>query len=180
MTPIELRTDRLRLHRWTDADRAAFAVLNADPVVMEHFPSMLTVEQSNAFVDRAEASFEEQGVGLWAVEVIETSAFAGYVGLWPATFEAHFTPAMEIGWRLAKEFWGNGYATEGARAVLADGFERIGLEEIVSFAASVNEPSWRVMERIGMTHDPADDFDHPTLEPGHRLERHVLYRITAD
>jgi RimJ/RimL family protein N-acetyltransferase len=145
---------------------------------MEHFPSMLTIEQSNAFVDRAEASFEQIGLGLWAVEVIETAAFAGYVGLWPATFEAHFTPAMEIGWRLAQEFWGKGYATEAARAVLADGFERVGLDEIVSFAATVNERSWRVMERIGMTHDPADDFDHPTLEPGHRLERHVLYRIS--
>jgi RimJ/RimL family protein N-acetyltransferase len=173
-----LSTKRLRLHRWTDDDRAAFAELNADPVVMEHFPSMLTVEQSNAFVDRAEASFEERGFGLWAVEVIETATFAGYVGLWPATFEAHFTPAIEIGWRFAKEFWGKGYATEAARAVLADGFERVGLDEIVSFAATVNERSWRVMERIGMTRDPADDFDHPTLDPGHRLERHVLYRIS--
>jgi RimJ/RimL family protein N-acetyltransferase len=177
VTPRELRTDRLRLHRWTDADRVAFAALNADPVVMEHFPSTLTLEQSNAFVDRAEAAFEKQGLGLWAVEVTESSLFAGYIGLWQATFEAHFTPAIEIGWRFAKEFWGNGYATEGARVVLADGFERLGVDEIVSFTATVNERSWRVMERIGMTHDPADDFDHPTLEPGHRLERHVLYRI---
>ena len=178
MAPSELSTDRLRLHRWTDTDRAAFAALNADPVVMEHFPSMLTIEQSNSFVDRAEALFEERGFGLWAVEVIETATFAGCVGLWRATFEAHFTPAVEIGWRFAKEFWGKGYATEAARAVLADGFERVGLDEIVSFAATVNERSWRVMERIGMTHDPADDFDHPTLEPGHCLERHVLYRIS--
>jgi RimJ/RimL family protein N-acetyltransferase len=177
VTPLELRTDRLRLHRWTDADRVAFAALNADPVVMEHFPSTLTLEQSNAVVDRAEAAFEKQGLGLWAVEVTESSLFAGYIGLWQATFEAHFTPAIEIGWRFAKEFWGNGYATEGARVVLADGFERLGVDEIVSFTATVNERSWRVMERIGMTHDPADDFDHPTLEPGHRLERHVLYRI---
>ena len=179
MTPIELRTDRLRLRRWTDADRVAFAALNADPIVMEYFPSTLTGEQSNAFVDRAEATFEEQGFGLWVAEVTETSSFAGYVGLWPATFEAHFTPAVEIGWRFAKEFWGNGYATEGARAVLTDGFERVGIDEIVSFTARANEPSRRVMERIGMAHDPVDDFDHPTLEPGHRLERHVLYRISG-
>jgi RimJ/RimL family protein N-acetyltransferase len=178
VTPLELRTDRLRLHRWTDTDRASFAALNADPVVMEHFPSTLTIDQSQAFVDRAEALFEERGFGLWAVEVIETATFAGYVGLWAATFEAHFTPAIEIGWRFATVFWGKGYATEAARAVLADGFERLGVDEIVSFTATVNERSWRVMERIGMTHDPADDFDHPTLEPGHRLERHVLYRIS--
>ena len=152
---------------------------------MEHFPSTLTADQSNAFADRSAAAFDEQGFGLWAVETFETfetfesSAFAGYVGLWPATFEAHFTPAIEIGWRFAKEFWGNGYATEGARAVLADGFERVGLDEIVSFTATTNEPSWRVMERLGMTHDPADDFDHPALAPGHRLERHVLYRISG-
>ncbi len=133
MTPLELRTDRLRLHRWTDADRVAFAALNADPVVMEHFPSTLTLEQSNAVVDRAEAAFEKQGLGLWAVEVTESSLFAGYIGLWQATFEAHFTPAIEIGWRFAKEFWGNGYATEGARVVLADGFERLGAAEMAVF-----------------------------------------------
>ncbi len=179
MAPTELLSDRLRLRRWRNTDRAPFAALNADPVVMEHFPAMLTAEQSNAFIDRIETTFEERTLGLWAVEVVETSAFAGYIGLWPATFEAHFTPAMEIGWRLAEEFWGQGYATEGARAVLADGFERVGLDEIVSFTATTNEPSWRVMERIGMTHDSADDFDHPTLEPGHRLKRHVLYRISG-
>ncbi len=103
--------------------------------------------------------------------------FAGYIGLWQATFEAHFTPAIEIGWRFAKEFWGNGYATEGARVVLADGFERLGVDEIVSFTATVNERSWRVMERIGMTHDPADDLSHPTPEPRPPLARHVLHRI---
>ena len=179
MAPSELLSDRLRLRRWRGTDRAPFAALNADPVVMEHFPAMLTAEQSNAFIDRIETTFEEQALGLWAVEVVETAAFAGYIGLWPATFEAHFTPAMEIGWRLAKEFWGQGYATEGARAALADGFERVGLDEVVSFTSTTNEPSWRVMERIGMTRDSADDFDHPTLEHGHRLERHVLYRISG-
>lgn len=178
MTPPVLITDRLRLRRWSDADRAPFAELNADPVVMEHFPSTLTTEQSNAFVDRIETTFDEQGLGLWVVEVAATASFAGYAGLWPATFEAHFTPATEIGWRFAKEFWGNGYATEAARAVLDDGFARLGLEEIVSFTATTNRPSWRVMERIGMQHDPADDFDHPALGAGHRLERHVMYRIS--
>ncbi len=139
---------------------------------------MLTTEQSNAFVDRVETTFDEQGIGFWAVEVIETASFAGFVGLWPASFDAHFTPAIEIGWRLAKQFWGHGYATEAARASVADGFERVGLEEIVSFTATTNQPSQRLMERIGMQHDPADDFDHPALEPGHRLERHVLYRLS--
>jgi len=177
MAPTEILTERLRLRRWRDADRAPFAALNADPVVMEHFPSALTTEQSNVFVDRIEATFDEQGLGLWVVEVVETSSVAGYTGLWPATFDAHFTPAMEIGWRFAKEFWGQGYATEAARAVLDDGFSRLGLDEIVSFTAATNEPSMRVMERIGMGHDPADDFDHPALESGHRLERHVLFRL---
>lgn len=178
MTPTELITDRLRLRRWIDADRAPFAALNADPVVMEHFASTLTTEQCNAFVDRVETTFDEQGLGFWAVEVTESASFAGFVGLWPVRFDAHFTPAIEIGWRLDKPFWGNGYATEAARAALDDGFERVGLQEIVSFTATTNKPSQRVMERIGMQHDPAGDFDHPALEPGHRLERHVLYRIS--
>ena len=108
-----------------------------------------------------------------------TGTFAGYVGLWPATFDAPFTPAVEVGWRLARAHWGHGYATEAARASVADGFDRLQLDEILSFTATINHRSRRVMERLGMTHDPRDDFDHPALPPGHRLERHVLYRLPS-
>ncbi|HXH58702.1 GNAT family N-acetyltransferase [Iamia sp.] len=177
VVPEELRTGRLRLRRWRDADLEPFAALNADPVVMEHFPAPLTREQSDAMVARIEETFGREEYGLWAVEVGATGAFAGFVGLWPATFNASFTPAVEIGYRLAREHWGEGYASEAARAALADGFERLGRAEIVSFTAVVNVPSQRVMEKLGMTHDPDDDFDHPALPPGHRLRRHALYSL---
>lgn len=175
--PLELTTARLRLRRWRGADLEPFAALNADPVVMEHFPAPLTRTESDDMVARIEATFEREGVGLWAVEVADTGTFAGFVGLWPATFPAPFTPAVEVGWRLARHTWGQGYATEAARAAIADGFDRLALPEIVSFTAAVNVRSQRVMEKLGMNHDPADDFDHPNLEPGHRLRRHVLYRL---
>lgn len=178
MTGIE--TPRLRLRRWHPDDRAPFAALNADPVVMEHLPALLTPEQSDAMVERIEACFDEHGFGLWATEILhgpDNGRFIGYVGLWPATFEAHFTPAIEVGWRLARPYWGRGYATEAARAATADGFGRLGLAEIVSFTAAGNRRSRRVMEKLGMTHDPADDFDHPGLPDGHPLRRHVLYRL---
>src|SRR5690606_13074652 len=129
---LGLRTERLVLRRWRDEDRDPFAALNADPVVMEHYPATLSRAESDAFVDRVEAHLDEAGWGLWAVEVAESGDFAGYVGLWPASFEAHFTPAVEVGWRLARAHWGRGYATEAARAAVADGFARVGLEEIVS------------------------------------------------
>jgi ribosomal-protein-alanine N-acetyltransferase len=138
---------------------------------------LLTAEESDAFVDRIEHQFEQHGWGLWAVEVVGNGAFAGFVGLWPATFEAHFTPAVEVGWRLAHEHWGRGYATEGAQGALAYGFDVLGLEEIVSFTSVANTRSRRVMERLGMRNDPADDFDHPSIAAGHRLRRHVLYRL---
>jgi RimJ/RimL family protein N-acetyltransferase len=144
---------------------------------MEHFPAMLTHAESDAFVDRIEARFDRQGFGLWAVEVVGVVPFIGFVGLNPPSFEAHFTPAIEIGWRLARAHWGRGYATEGAKAALAFGFEQLGLAEIVSFTVPANEASWRVMERLGMTRDPADDFDHPALPVGHPLRRHILYRL---
>src|SRR5688500_10743544 len=128
MEPInELQTDRLVLRRWRDADRPLFAELNAHPVVMEHFPSMLTRAESDAFVDRIEEHFEHHGWGLWAVEVRLDHTFIGYVGLWPASFAAHFTPAVEVGWRLRREHWGRGFAPEAATAVLRDGFDRLGL-----------------------------------------------------
>lgn len=184
--PGELLTDRLRLRRWRAEDREPFAALNADPDVMELMPGPLTRAQSDDLADRIEARFDEEGFGLWAVEVRRDVAapddplagrFVGFTGLWWAAFEAHFTPAVEVGWRLARAAWGRGHATEAARAAIADGFGRLGLSEIVSFTSVINERSWRVMEKLGMAHDPADDFDHPSLPPGHRLERHVLYRI---
>ena len=175
--PSELRTERLRLRRWRPADRAPFAALNADPRVMAHFPATLSREESNTLAARVEAHFDQHGFGLCAVEVPEVAPFVGFLGLSVPRFEAHFTPCVEIGWRLAPEHWGKGYATEGARAVLAFGFETLQLGEIVSFTTTGNLPSRRVMEKIGMTHDPVDDFDHPGLPDGHPLRRHVLYRI---
>ncbi|WP_350281179.1 GNAT family N-acetyltransferase [Kribbella sp. HUAS MG21] len=174
----ELTTDRLLLRNWRDSDREPFAALNADPAVMEHFLAPQTREQSDALIDRQLPLIEERGWGLWAVEVRETGEFIGFTGLSVPSFEAHFMPAVEIGWRLAKGAWGNGYATEAARAALAHGFGPGGLEEIVSFTATTNLPSQRVMQRIGMLHDEPGDFDHVRLPQGHRLQRHVLYRIS--
>lgn len=177
--PTELRSTRLLLRRWSLDDRPIFAAMNADPVVMEFYPSTLTRSESDAFVDRIEEHFEAESFGLWAVEVESTARFVGYVGLWPATFEADFTPAVEVGWRLSSEVWGHGYATEAARVVLTDGFIRLGLDQIVSFTSAINRPSRRVMEKIGMQHDSADDFDHPSVAVASPLRPHVLYRLDA-
>jgi RimJ/RimL family protein N-acetyltransferase len=177
--PTELRSARLRLRRWTPADRPIFAAMNADPVVMEYFSSTLTRSASDAFVDRIEQHFQAEGYGLWAVEIDNTAAFAGYVGLWPAGFDAHFTPAVEVGWRLRSEVWGHGFATEAASLALDDGFGRLGLDEIVSFTAAINRPSRRVMEKLGMRHEPLDDFDHPAVAAPSPLRPHVLYRRAA-
>jgi ribosomal-protein-alanine N-acetyltransferase len=171
-----LDTPRLRLRRWLPTDRAPFASLNADPRVMEYLPSLLSRADSDALVDRIEAHFDEHGFGPWAVEVLGEARFAGFVGLFVPRFEAHFTPCVEIAWRLAREHWGKGFATEAARAAVHHGLVTLGLPEIVSFTVPGNARSRRVMERLGMRHDPRDDFDHPALPPGHRLRRHVLYR----
>ena len=173
-----LRTARLLLRRWRPNDREPFAKLNSDPVVMEYFLSTHTRDESDVFADRIETEFARRGYGLWAVEVPGMSDFIGYVGLAYHDFPAHFTPAVEIGWRLDRPYWGQGFATEAAAAAVADGFERAGLDEIVSFTATINLRSIRVMEKLGMTHDLADDFDHPRLPEGHRLRRHVLYRLS--
>jgi ribosomal-protein-alanine N-acetyltransferase len=175
----ELRTERLRLRRWRPGDRAPFAALNADPEVMRYFPSALTPEDSDGFIDRIEAGFGRYGFGLWALEVVAAGEFIGFTGLSVPSFDAHFTPAVEIGWRLARSAWGHGYATEAARGALASGFTDYGLDEVVSFTSLANVRSQAVMRRIGMTHDPADDFDHPRLPAGHPLQRHVLWRLTA-
>lgn len=141
---------------------------------MEHFPGPLTREASDALIDRTEAFWEEHGYGRWAVEVPGEAALIGFVGV----HELPFMPADEVGWRLARPYWGRGYATEAARAALADVFERVGKEEIVSITVPANTRSVRVMERIGMSHHPDRDFDHPMFPQGHRLSRHVLYAIT--
>jgi ribosomal-protein-alanine N-acetyltransferase len=172
----ELRTAHLVLRRWRAADRAPFAAMNADPEVMEHFPAALSQEQSDVMIDRIEAAFAAHGFGLWAVEVAATGEFIGFTGLSVPSFEAPFTPAVEIGWRLARPAWGHGYATEAGRRALASAFTDYGLAEVVSFTSVHNVRSQAVMRRIGMTHDPADDFDHPRLPPGHRVRRHVLWR----
>jgi RimJ/RimL family protein N-acetyltransferase len=174
----ELTTDRLLMRQWRESDREPFAAMNADPAVMEHFPAPRSREESDDLIDRNNLAIDERGWGLWALEVRETGQFIGFTGLSVPSFEAHFMPAVEVGWRLAKEAWGNGYATEAARAALACGFGPAGLDEIVSFTATTNLPSQRVMQRIGMTHDEADDFNHPRLPDGHRLQRHVFYRIS--
>lgn len=176
MPPLELRTERLRLRPWRATDREPFARLNADPKVMEYFPSTLPREESDAVADRIQSHLERHGWGLWAVEIPEVAPFAGFIGLARPRFDAHFTPCTKIGWRLAQEFWGKGYATEGARKVLTFAFETLELDEVVSLTAQANVPSRRVMERLGMARDPADDFDHPELSGGHPLRRHVLYR----
>ena len=175
--PETIQTPRLHLRRWRDEDLPAFAAMNADPRVMEFFPRLLDRAESDALVARIRAGFARRGFGLWAVEVPGVADFIGFVGLSVPHFEAHFTPCVEVGWRLARAHWGHGYASEAARAALDFGFRHLGLGEIVSFTTEANQRSRAVMERIGMTRSPADDFDHPALPEGHPLRRHVLYRV---
>ncbi len=170
-------TPRLHLRPWREADLPAIAAMNADPIVMKFFPNALDRSESDALSARIRESFARRGFGLWAVEVPKIADFIGFVGLSVPGFSAHFTPCVEVGWRLAHEHWGHGYATEAARAALDFGFARLALDEIVSFTTAANRRSRAVMERIGMTRTPADDFDHPALPDGHPLRRHVLYRI---
>jgi RimJ/RimL family protein N-acetyltransferase len=171
-----LATERLLLRGWREEDLEPFAALNADPRVMEHFPSRMTREESDAFVlERILPHFAERGFGLWAVEARGVAPFVGFVGLNVPSFDAHFTPCVEIGWRLSASSWGKGYATEAARAAIAYGFEEAGLDEIVSFTVPANRRSVAVMERLGMRFD--GEFDHPRLPEEHPLRRHVLYRL---
>ena len=176
----ELRTERTLLRAWRDDDLAPFAVLNADKEVMRWFPSVLSREQSDAMVEKIRARLSDNGWGLWALEVPGVSTFCGFVGLNPVPFEASFTPAVEIGWRLDRPWWGHGYATEAARACLDHGFGPLGLSEIVSFTTTKNVRSRAVMERIGMEHDPSADFDHPGIPAGNPVRPHVLYRLDRD
>ncbi len=175
-----LRCERLLLRPWTDADTDPFVAMGRDPEVMRHFPDRLTEEQSRAMIGRIRGHLAEHGWGLWAVEARTgpyAGRFLGYTGLAAPRFAAHFTPAVEVGWRFARFAWGHGYATEAGRLALEHGFTAVGLDEIVSFTTAGNTRSRAVMERLGLTRDPADDFDHPGLATDHPLRHHVLYRI---
>jgi RimJ/RimL family protein N-acetyltransferase len=174
---VHIETARLRLRDWTDADAGPFAAMNADPRVMEFFPARLDRAQSDALMAKLRTNLEREGWGLYAAELKETGAFIGFVGIAVPGFDAPFMPATEIGWRLTRPSWGQGLASEAAAAVRDHAFADVGLAELVSFTAEWNVPSRRVMERIGMTHDPKDDFIHPKIAAGHKLAPHVLYRL---
>ena len=174
---MTLFSDRLCLRQWRDEDREAFAAMNSDARVMKFFRSRLSRAESDAMVDGIQKHFSEHGFGLWAIEVPRVARFIGFAGLAVPRFSAHFTPCVEVGWRLAFEHWGHGYATEAARLALGYGFGTVALPEIVSFTSATNHRSRAVMERLGMRRDPADDFDYPPMPKGHPLRRHVLYRL---
>ncbi len=176
--PECLRTERLLLRRWLEADREAFARLNADPRVMEFMPSCLGLTESDLLLDRIECHFLAHGFGLYAVELRGDRSFVGFVGMSVPGFDAPFMPAVEIGWRVAYEHWSKGLATEGAREVVRHAFEELQLEGLVSFTTPLNLRSLRVMEKLGMTHDASDDFEHPNLPVGHWLRPHVLQRLS--
>ena len=172
-----IRTSRLILREWRDSDLDPFAAMGADPRVMEFFPYLNDRATSDALAARIRRHFAEHGFGFWALEIPGVAEFIGFCGIAHVKFEARFTPCVEIGWRLAHAYWGRGYAPEAARAALDYGFKTLGLPEIVAFTTVMNAKSRRVMEKIGMTYDPADDFDHPSLPVGHAIRPHVLYRI---
>ena len=173
----ELRTQRLILRPWRDDDLDHFAALNCDPQVMTHFPSTLSRAKSDAVAARHRDHFDRHGFGFWVVEVPDEVPFIGCIGLLVTRFQAHFTPCVEIGWRLMPQWWGQGLATEAAQAAVTFGFETLDLDELVAFTVPANIASQRVMRRLGMTHNLADDFDHPLVPPGSPQQRHVLYRL---
>jgi RimJ/RimL family protein N-acetyltransferase len=174
---LQLESARLILRQWRDSDLPAFADLCADPRVMRYFPETLGRLQSAEVIGRARGHFAELGYGLWALERKDSGQFIGFTGLGQVGFNVPFAPATEIGWRLAYEHWGLGFASEAAWTCLACAFDRLGLEEVVAFTAVANASSEKVMQSIGMQRDVEGDFDHPNL-PGHELQRHMLYRIT--
>ena len=174
---LNLTTDRLRLRPWRDSDFAAFAALNADPRVMEYFPNTLSRDESDAKCVRIKQHFDRRGFGMWAVEAVGVADFIGVTGLVVPDFDLPFTPCIEVGWRLAYEHWGRGYATEAARAAVDYGFSELHADEIVAYTVPHNRRSRRVMEKLGMTRSPAEDFDHPKVDEGHPLRRCVLYRL---
>ncbi len=172
-----IETPRLILRRWIESDSEPFYRLNSDPLVMEYLPKLLSREESDGMIARAEEHFDQHGFGPCAVEIRGTGELIGFLGLIIPKFEAHFTPCVEIGWRLARSHWKKGYATEAATAAIDFGFSKVGLKEIVSFTVPANRPSIAVMERLKMTRNPEEDFDHPRLPEGDKLRRHILYRL---
>jgi RimJ/RimL family protein N-acetyltransferase len=179
-TGPELRTERLLLlRRWQAGDLAPCAAMNADPLVMEHFPALLSRGETAAFIERIEGCFEDCGYGLWAVELPGEAPFVGCVGLLPVDNDLPFAPAVELGWRLARAAWGMGLACEAASATIAFAFDRLRLRQLVAYTSERNERSRRLMDRLGMRHDSARDFAHPGLPEGHPLAAHVLYRIES-
>ena len=178
-TLIEFRTKRLRLRQWRDEDREPFACLNADPRVMEFLPNLLDTAASDAMWTRIQSKIANQGWGLWAVEIVSTQEFVGFVGLSIPAPELPCSPCVEVGWRLAYDYWGKGYATEAAQGALSVGFKRLDLDQIVSITAVCNLPSRAVMERLKMRKD-TDTFLHPNLPPQHPLAEHCLYRLSRE
>jgi RimJ/RimL family protein N-acetyltransferase len=172
-----IATERLLLRNWQPADCAPFAELNCDSRVMQFLPGVLCRAESDELAAGISEQLARNGFGLYAAELRSTRAFLGFIGLSIPRFTAHFTPCVEIGWRLAHEYWRQGLATEGARGVAHHAFNDLGLPALVSYTVPGNLRSRRVMEKLCMTYDPADDFDHPTLPEGHALRRHVLYRL---
>jgi RimJ/RimL family protein N-acetyltransferase len=177
---IELETKRLKLRQWKENDFPLFAKLNADENVMRYFPSTLTEKKSYTMAEKIQTLITKKGWGFWAVEEKVSGTFIGYVGLHQPSLDLPFTPCVEIGWRLAKEYWGKGYATEASREVLRFGFDTLGLDEILSFTAVINQPSRAVMERLGMRYCQKKNFDHPAVPVGSELREHVLYRLTRE
>jgi RimJ/RimL family protein N-acetyltransferase len=180
MPTFVIKTPRMILRPWRDEDYAPYAALNADPEVRRYWAATLSMEESDAEAAWLQKHIEEHGFGFWAAEVPGLARFIGFIGLKRVEPDLPFAPAVEAGWRLARNYWGRGYATEGAQASLADGFGRLGLKEIVAYTVAVNAPSRRVMERIGMTHDPADDFDHKDRNPNDPHRHYVVYRKRRD
>jgi RimJ/RimL family protein N-acetyltransferase len=175
-----IETPRLHLRDWRASDREPFRRIASDPRVMEFFPALLSEAESDSLIARIEAHQAQHGFTFYAAELRATAQFIGFIGMVYTPFEAHFTPCVEIGWRLSAECWGQGLATEGAQAVLQFGFDELKLPEIVALTVPANRRSRRVMEKLGMTYNPADDFEHPRLPQGHPLRPHVLYRARAN
>jgi RimJ/RimL family protein N-acetyltransferase len=178
MSAVELKGQRVRLRQWRDQDLLPFAELNADRAAMEYFVAPLTRAESDAMVERIGSALDARGWGLWCLDI--DGRCAGFTGLSMPSFDAHFTPCIEIGWRMHPRYWGRGYATEAARLALDYGFTALELPEIVSFTAVGNVRSRAVMERLGMRRDVDGDFDHPRIAIDHPLCRHVLYRLRRD
>jgi ribosomal-protein-alanine N-acetyltransferase len=175
-----LETDRLILRPLRQGDTDALAAMNADPEVMRYFPARMDQRGTEALMDRMDRHFARHGFGWWALEKKGDAPFIGFAGLLRPAFQAHFTPCVEVGWRLARAYWGFGYATEAGRASLDVAFERLGLDEVVSMTVTDNRGSRAVMERLGMVRRPRDDFGHPKLPFGHPLREHVLYRLSKE